>query len=258
MSYQQQQQQGARPQATAWRTRADGSKVFQLQTPVIFWWAWVVFALICLVDIAVQGRDRASVQAAVAIVTATGFAYACAYRPRVIADDRGIRVLNPVRDFRISWPALRGIFLGDSVEFQCARSGPKGEKTVYSWALYTKRRARARARLRGNSWDRRTASATRPSGYGRLPREAQEATKMVSAEVIARELGRLREQAQQHAAADAANGTADLAAAGTGDQAAGIAGPAAGEVTLEARWAWLSLAAMLVPTAGLVLAIVIK
>jgi Bacterial PH domain len=270
------QQQGARPQATAWRTRADGSKVFQLQTPVIFWWAWVVFALVCLGDIAVQGRDRASVQAAVAIITATGFAYACAFRPKVIADDGGITVLNPVRDFRIPWPALRGIFLGDSVEFQSARSGPKGEKTVYSWALYTKRRSRARARMRGNTWDRRIASATRPSGYARLPKEAQEATKQVSAEVIARELGRLREQAQLRMAADdlssgaadglaggavaeALDGTADQALTGTADQAAArTAGQAAGDCTLKASWAWLSLAAMLVPATGLVLAIVIK
>ena len=236
MSSQQDQGTDARPQATAWRIRADGSKVFQLQTPVIFWWAWVVFALVCLGDIAVQGRDRASVQAAVAIVAATGFAYACAFRPRVIADDGGITVLNPVRDFRIPWPALRGIFLGDSVEFQSARSGPKGEKTVYSWALYTKRRSRTRARLRGQHWDRRSTSPGRPSGYARLPREAQEATKMVSSEVMARELGRLREAALQRMAAD---------------------GKAPGDGTLEARWAWLSLAAMLVPTAGLVLAIVL-
>jgi hypothetical protein len=209
--------------------------VFQLQTPVVFWWGWLVFALVCLGDIAVQGRDRASVQAAAAIIAATGFAYACAFRPRVIADDAGIQVLNPVRDFRIPWPALRGIFLGDSVEFHSARSGPKGEKTVYSWALYTKRRSRARARMRGQSWDRRIAATSRPAGYARMPREAQEAGKMASAEVMARELGRLREQAQQRTAV----------------------GEGAGEGTLEARWAWLSLAAMIVPIIGLVLAIVI-
>ena len=245
-----QQDQSARPAATAWRTRADGSEVFQLQTPVIFWWAWVVFAVVCLGDIAVQGRDRASVQAAVAVLAATGFAYACAFRPKVIADARGITVLNPVRDFRIPWPALRGIFLGDSVEFQSARSGPKGEKTVYSWALYTKRRSRARARLRGQSWDRRSGSPARPSGYARLPREAQEATKMVSAEVMARELGRLREQAQQRMAIDEA-----LDGAGEAPRAAD---QATGGGTLRARWAWASLAAMVLPTAGLVLSIVIK
>jgi hypothetical protein len=52
---------------------------------------------------------------------------------------------------------------------------------------------------------------------------------------MARELGRLREQAQQRTAV----------------------GEGAGEGTLEARWAWLSLAAMIVPIIGLVLAIVI-
>jgi Bacterial PH domain len=204
---------------------------------VIFWWAWVVFALVCLIDIAVQGRDRASVQAATAVVAATGFAYACAFRPKVIADDAGITVLNPVRDVRVPWSGLKGIFLGDSVEFQVARRAPKGEKVVYSWALYTKRRSRARARLRGQSWDRRSTTAGRPSGYARMPREAQEAAQMVSAEAMARELGRLREQAQERAAA-------------AGDNAA--------EGFAVARWAWLPVAAMVIPTTGFVLSLVIR
>jgi hypothetical protein len=62
-----------------------------------------------------------------------------------------------------------------------------------------------------------------------MPSEAQEVLKQAPAEVMARELSRLSEQARAAGAAD------------------GI---------LSATWAWDSLAAVLIPAAALVLAIV--
>jgi hypothetical protein len=61
-----------------------------------------------------------------------------------------------------------------------------------------------------------------------MPSEAQEALKQIPAEVMARELSRLSEQARAAGAADGA---------------------------LSARWAWESLAVILIPAAALVLAI---
>ena len=245
----------AKPLPSAWRARADGSKVFQLTAPLVGWWAWLAFAVLCLGDLAVQGRDRAALQTAVAVVVITGFVYACAFRPKVIADDTGITVQNPIRDYRVPWAAIKGIFLGDSVEVLCAWPGRKSERTVYSWALYTRRRARARAKVRAQAWDRRGASATRPAGYGRLPKQAQEAVKMVAAEVMARELGRLREAAVAPGAG-AGPGAGTGAGPGAGPDAGPGAGPGAG--TAYGRWAWLPLAAMLIPSIGLVLVIVIS
>ena len=61
-----------------------------------------------------------------------------------------------------------------------------------------------------------------------MPSQAQDALKQVPAEVMARELGRLSEEARASGAADG---------------------------VLSGTWAWQSLAAILIPAAALVLAI---
>ena len=212
--------------ASAERATADGGKLFRMMPPLVFWWGWAAVAVLSLGDLAVQGHDRAAVQPALLVLLITGLVYACAFRPRVIAGSDGLTVRNPVRDYRLPWGAVRGIFLGDSVEFQCARPAPMGDKTIYSWALYGSRRARARAGLRTRAWDQ--SARNRPRGYARMPSEAQEALKQVPAEVMARELSRMSDQARAAGAAD------DV---------------------LSATWAWESLAAILIPAAGLVLAL---
>ncbi|MGO9077635.1 MAG: PH domain-containing protein [Streptosporangiaceae bacterium] len=225
---------GSGKQKTLWRVGADGRTVFQMPAAVIVWWAWVVFAVLCLGDLAVQGRDRASLQVAVAIAAVTAFVYACTLRPKVVADDDGLTVHNPVRDHRVPWGAVTGIYLGDSVEIGCARPGRK-DKTVYSWALYTRRRARARAELRAMPKTRpgrnRSSFAGQATGYGRAPAQAEELARTTSGELIAREIGRLREQAEQR-------------------------GAPAGPVT--AQWSWASLAVIAVPVAGLALTVLIR
>jgi Bacterial PH domain len=197
-----------------------------MMPPVVFWWGWTVVAVLSLGDLAVQGHNRAAVQPALVVLTITGLVYACAFRPRVIADPDGITVQNPLRDYRVPWGVVSGVFLGDSVEFQCSRPVPMGDKTIYSWALYGSRRNRARAGLRTRRWDQ--SAGSRPRGYARMPSEAQEALKQIPAEVMARELSRMSEQARPAGAADG---------------------------VLSARWAWESLAVILIPAAALVLAI---
>jgi Bacterial PH domain len=197
-----------------------------MMPPLVFWWGWVVVAVLSLGDLAVQGHDRAAVEPALVVVLITGLVYSCAYRPRVIADSDGMTVRNPLRDYRVPWGAVTGVFLGDSIEFQCARPAPMADKTIYSWALYGSRRARARAGLRNSRWDQ--GARNRPQGYARMPSQAQDALKQVPAEVMARELGRLSEEARASGAADG---------------------------VLSGTWAWQSLAAILIPAAALVLAI---
>jgi PH (Pleckstrin Homology) domain-containing protein len=215
-------------QATAWRTTADGARVFRMQPPVVLWWAWVAVAVFALGDLAVQEHDRGAIGPALGIALVTGLVYACAWRPRVIADDDGVTVQNPLRDYRVPWGAVNGIFLADSVELQCARQPPKDDKTIYSWALYGSRRSRARAGLRTRGWDKNPTR--RPQGYARLPSEAQEALKQVPAEAMARELGRLSTQARARGA---------------------VGG------TTSATWAWPGLAAILIPAAALALALLL-
>src|SRR5262249_60202327 len=75
-------------------------EVYRFVAPVILWWAGLAFATANLVDVAVQGSARFAVIVAVVLVTVTGVIYACALRPRGVADDAGLRGLNPVRDYQ--------------------------------------------------------------------------------------------------------------------------------------------------------------
>ncbi len=195
----------------------------------MLWWAWVVFAVANLVDLAVQGHDRTSLQIAVALLAITGLVYACALRPRVITDSDGLTMLNPIRDYRVPWGRVSDIYLGESVQVHCSPGASSAKvKVLHSWALYSPRRSRLKAEVRGRRWDRNQAS--RPGGYGRMPVEARETAKQTSVELMAREIQGMARQAREQGAAD---------------------GP------VVPSWAWPSLAAFGVPALVLVLLIVI-
>jgi len=205
----------------------DARKVFRLPGPVVFWWVWVAFAAANLIDLAIQGHDKTSLQIAVGLLAITGLVYACALRPRVIAEARGLTMLNPIRDYRVAWGRVIDIYLGESVQVHCSQPAGAKPKVLHSWALYSPRRSRLRAEVRGRRWDRYPAS--RPGAYGQLPAEAQEIAKKSPAELMAKEIDGMARRARERGAAD---------------------GPVVGS------WAWPSLAAFLVPALMLVLVIV--
>jgi Bacterial PH domain len=220
-------------EASAGRVRADGTRVYRLAGPQVIWWTWVGVVLLGVGDLVFSGRNWISLKVAFGLLAATGLVYACALWPRVVADDDGISVVNPIRRFRIPWAAVKGIFLADSVEVQCARP-PKPDKTVYSWALASPRRARARAQMRSRQWDSgaqvgagRARSRgwgggfnTRPSGYDRLPESAKAVARLTPAEVMARELGQLSEEARARSAAGVASANGHAAGPAYGLDAA--------------------------------------
>jgi hypothetical protein len=214
----------------AGRLTADGRRVYRLVPPQVIWWTWIGVVVLSLGDLLVQGHSSISLEFVFGLLTVTGLVYACTLWSRVVAGDDGIIVQNPFRAFHVPWGAVRGIYLADSVEVVCALGGQKKDKTIYSWALSSPRRARARNQLRGFQLDRGRRS--RMSGYDRLPGQAKEVAKMLPAEAMARELAALSEQAK----ADQGNGD------GTADTA-----------VMSARWAWQPIAAVLVP--GLALAV---
>jgi hypothetical protein len=278
---------------SAGRLLPDGTRVYRLTGPQIVWWAWLVLAVVSLGDLVIQGHDYLSLKFAFGLLTVTGLVYACTLWPRVIADDSGVTVQNPFRRFTIPWGAVRGIFLADSVEIQCARGQQKRDKTVYSWALSSARRGRARAKLHG--WQMDQGKRNRPSSYGQLPGQAKDLVKMTQTEVMAREVAKLSEEAKARrgdeapadgagsAAADAKLadpklGEAKLGEAKLGDKRlddAGLPKPSVngavkdggttvgdatagidgwpGEV-VKADWSWPALVAFLVP--GIAFAIV--
>lgn len=249
---------------TAGRLLPDGSRVYRLVTPVVIWWSWVGLAVLSLGDLAIQGHNLLSLKFAFGVLTVTGLVFACTLWPKVITDDDGITVRNPFRSFDIPWGAVRGIFLADSLEVQCARGPQKKDKTVYSWALSSARRARARAKLHGWQWEQ--GRRNRPSSYGQLPGHAKELVKMTQTEVMAREMAQLSEQAKARLGLDGGDSAeADSAQAGAADfgatvSGAGVslngAGPAAADgqrasaaaaSVVTSTWAWPVLAAVLLP-----------
>ncbi len=205
-----------------WKEAADGRTVFRRVGPVVIWWVWAVFVVFNLIQVIIPGHDYFSIEFAAGLLTATGIVYATTLRPRVLATPEGIEVQNPVRDHLIRWGALNGVYLGDLVELSCARPAERKDKTIYCWALYSRRRSQLKSEQIGmRSWTRmssRTATASQPA----VPDPAQ---------LIAAELGRRSTQAHK----------------------AGVVA-----ATLESRWAWLPIAFICVPAAALLALVLAK
>jgi hypothetical protein len=161
-------------------------KVYRLPGPQVVWWVWVVFVAGNLLDLAIQGHDYESLQIAVGLLAITGLVYACTLRPRVIADDGGLTMINPLRDYRIPWPRIAEIYLAESVQFKCSEGDGASGKTLHSWALYSPRKSRLKADIRGRRWER--GAASRPGGYGRMPEEGRDAARRTATEFIAKEI----------------------------------------------------------------------
>jgi Bacterial PH domain len=144
-----------RPAAGGRKRGPADSKVqtFRSPTAVVVWVVWLLFAVANWVDLAVQGRDHISAIAAALLLLATGVAYVTAQRPRIIADEAGLTVRNPLRDHRIGWAGVTKVDLADLLRVHCdwAPGSPgKHTKVISSWAVHYSRRrqlsAEAKAR----------------------------------------------------------------------------------------------------------------
>jgi hypothetical protein len=242
--------------------------------PLVIWWCWVGLVGFSAADLLIQGHRFVPLGYAFGGLAVTGLVFACTLWPRVIADKAGIRVLNPFRVFTIPWGAVRGVYLADSVEVQCARRPPKKDKTVYSWALSSPRRARARAELRAWQWDQ--GKRNRPAGYRQLPQSAQSLVKMTTAEIMARELAAMSDEARFKSVVQ----DVDIDVTGTGsesgamprdtasrdrvrsagaDDADRVPERVAGQAeVMSSTWAWPPVLAVLVPAVGLTITLVVR
>lgn len=198
-------------------------QVYRPAPAVVLWWLWVAFALANLLDIAVRGRSHTAVVVAVVIVAITGVMYACALRPRVVADATGITIVNPLRDHLIPWGAVTSVDVGDTLQVHCSRPGGGKEKVLHSWAVQSSRRGRAKAEMRAR---RSAARDQNLPGSSRLPPEA-------------------RALAGKNQAVLTAEALASRAVAA---QAAGQAGG-----VWTTRWSWSSIAAIGLPVIALVI-----
>jgi hypothetical protein len=202
-------------------------KMFRLPGALVAWWAWLILAAACLADVAANGHNHTAAEIAAALVLVTGVLYACALRPRVIADALGITVQNPLRDHRIPWGSVAAVDLKESVRIHCVKEpGAKRGKVVHSWALYAQRRTRLRNELLSRN-DRRRLPRS-PFDENERASEAQKISRQPAAEIMASQLDDMAKDARDRGAA------------------AGLR---------VVTWAWESAAAMLLPAILLVVVI---
>jgi hypothetical protein len=197
--------------------------VYRSPLALVVWWLWAAFALANLVDLAVQGRNRFALEVAAVLIAITGVTYIAAFRPRVLADDAGITIRNPLRDHQIPWDCVQSVDLGDSLQVHCSRPDGQRTRTLYAWAVHSARRSRLRAEARARRTDR--VNARRSDSYSRLPPEARQAMTMTDAEHTARSL---EERAARARAAGASGGR------------------------LTSAWSWPGIAALLAPVVLLI------
>ncbi len=143
-------------------------QTFRSPTALVVWVVWLLFAVGNWIDLAVQGRDHASAVAAALLLLATGVAYVPAQRPRIIADDAGVTIRNPLREHRAVWAAVTKVDLADLLRVHC-----DGGKTIAAWAVHYSRRrqfaAEARARRAARSGRSSLGFPSRGPSYGAAP-----------------------------------------------------------------------------------------
>lgn len=199
-----------------WKVAPDGRTVFRRLAPFVLWWIWIAFAIFNVVQVVIPDHDYFSIEVIAGLLALTGVAYATTLRPRVIASADEVAVFNPIRDHLIRWGAVTGVYLGDSVELTCARPQSQKDKTIYCWALHSNRRSRMKQQQLGvRAWRQ---------GSARAADQAHAIASHDPAQLMAAELGRRATSAREAGA------------------------PAA---TLESRWAFLPIAAILLPAAAL-------
>ena len=98
------------------RTDLPGERqVYRTSGSLVAWWAWVAFAVVLLIVLALGHRDHAALVTASVVIAITGIMYACALRPRIVADAAGITVVNPLRVHEVPWPAVTQVDLVHNV-----------------------------------------------------------------------------------------------------------------------------------------------
>jgi hypothetical protein len=247
-------------------------QVFRSPTAVVVWVVWLLFAVGNWVDLAVQGRDHLSVVAAAVLLLATGAAYVTAQRARIIADDAGVTVRNPLRDHRIGWAGVAEVDLVDLLRVHCAWGGPPGaapadrehHKVISAWAIHYSRRRQLAAEARSRRSARRSSSAF-PVGFGRSYGSVAPAREPASAaEAEAEKIVKLLQARATAARAEAVWADSTVEIAGAPASAAPETAPGTTAVAttgwtepLTSTWSRRALAALLIPALILLIVVLI-
>jgi len=255
---------GARQSRAARRSQDQPGQVqtFRSATAVVVWVVWLLFAVGNLIDLAVQGRDHTSAIAAAILLLVTGIAYDTAQRPRIIADDAGVTVRNPLKDHQVDWASVTKVDLTDLLRVHCAPPGER-PRVINSWAIHYSRRRQFTADARS-----RRATRGRRSTFG-LPYGTQPSTAGASTEAEAEKCVRALSERATAAQAEAvwAGGTVPIAGASdpgrTGavgrldarQAAVGTIGAVGWLQPVRSTWSWPAIAALVIPALILLLVV---
>lgn len=202
-------------------------------------YAWLVFALLNLLDLGVgitgsARYDLTSATVAALLLLGSGIAYVIGLRPAIVAGEDGVAVRNPLRDVRVPWRAVKEVTGDTAVSVRFA--GPGGtELRTRAWVLQTSPRAQAKAEARA----RRDAAET---GRAAMAARVQGRTPTAYAAQQITEIGE-RHRPAAKTAKDAK--TAKTAAGGDGAE------------TGRVSWSVPAVAALAVPAALVAVLIVV-
>jgi len=215
-------------------------QTFRSPFAVVIWWLWALFAVANLIDLAVQGRDHVSVVAACILLLVTGVVYTTAQRPRVVTDDTGMTIINPLRDHRVGWGAVAGIDSASLLRVRCewplsggADADNIGKRDIYAWAVQSNRRRQAAAKMRADRRRSRAQSSARTGGLFGMPEPPDTSDQPLIAGEAEQAVTVLTALAEQGRAATA--GTPAEPPAST--------------------WYWPAFAAIIIPALALVIAV---
>jgi hypothetical protein len=104
--------------------------------------AWIVIAALLLVDVLLRGEGRQAWIAGALLVATVSAVYLVWLRPRVVSTERGLRVVNPLRETFVPWAAVLWVDVTDVLRVHT----PGG--VVRSWPLRETKRQRVRDNMR--------------------------------------------------------------------------------------------------------------
>jgi hypothetical protein len=234
-------------------------EVFRLAPPVVLWWVWLVFAAANIADIAIQGTSaRFAVVLSAVLVTITGVIYALAFRPRVIAGQAGLVIVNPFRDHHVPWAAVQAVDSGDwvRVHYAAAPGAPSSAdaKAISCWALYVSTRTKRKAARATRPPRRRSRLAGGLAGQG-IPAPWLPVAQAYAGPSESADTARLPEEAKYLASLPPAKAIAHRL--DTRAKRERTRAKSAPSDPVTARWVWPSLAAIALPALALLIVLLL-
>lgn len=104
-------------------------------------WVWMAFAAANLLDLVWRGSGHSALVAALALLASCGGVFVLALRPRVVAADDGVRIVNPLREVCVPWRRVTDVDVTDVLRIHA------GEQVFRVWALRENRRGQVRENL---------------------------------------------------------------------------------------------------------------